>query len=222
MPAFAAFTTTVKVPGAAVSFTAEATTNTTGNVYQINTSVKRLLDPAVAITVKDGGTPIAATGISAIDWFTGKITLASPPGGAVTVDASYRPMLAVLLARSAEVSTELASIDVTTFDDVGEYRGLGGEHKASGEFQILDMFDTDLDSGAGTVKLESLLTGRTVALVEYGYNSAANFFRSWALLMGLMQGSTPKDVIGGTVKWTSCAQQATSFPGLVAASFGFQ
>lgn len=221
MPAFAGFTTTVKVPGAAVAFTGEATTNLTGKTYQINTSAKRILDPAAAIVVKDGGTPIAESGIAAVDWFLGKVTLVSVPGGAVTVDASYRPMLPVLLARSASVDVGLNSIDGTTFDDVGEYRGVPGEHTASGEFQILDMFDTDLDSGGGVVKLQTLLTGRTVALVEYGFNTGASFFRAWALLEGLMLGSTPADLVAGTAKWMLAAQQSVSFPSLPAASFGF-
>ena len=59
----AGYATVLEVGGTSTAFTGEATTNTTGNTYQITNSAKRVLDPAAAVTVKDGGAPVAPASI---------------------------------------------------------------------------------------------------------------------------------------------------------------
>ena len=108
----AGYATVLEVGGTSTAFTGEATTNTTGNTYQITNSAKRVLDPAAAVTVKDGGAPVAP---ASIDWLFGKVTLSSPPGGAVTIDGSYIPRLTVALGKSAEPAVAIDAIDASVF-----------------------------------------------------------------------------------------------------------
>src|SRR4051812_9843924 len=88
----AAYATTVEITGTSTAIVAEACALVTGTTYQITNTARRVLDPAVAVTVKDGGVAIPAANVD-IDYLFGKFTLTAPPGGAVTVDASYLPAL---------------------------------------------------------------------------------------------------------------------------------
>ena len=80
--------------GTSTSMTAEATTLVTGKTYRMTNAAKRMLDPSVAVTVDDGGVPIASANIESIDYLHGIIVLDSgyTPSGAITVDANYLPL----------------------------------------------------------------------------------------------------------------------------------
>lgn len=82
----------VRKGGTPVAITAEATTNTTGNTYQVTSVARRVLNPAAAWHVQDGAATVAYTGISSVDFLSGEITLGAAPGGAVTFYGQYIPI----------------------------------------------------------------------------------------------------------------------------------
>lgn len=153
----AAWPTTLKVGGDAVSMTGEATTNTTGNTYQVTNTAKRVLDWTQAITVKDGGTPVSP---ASIDWLAGKVTLSAPPGGAVTIDGYYLPMQAVVEGKAFGISGTLDVIDVSAFGAIDRTKIAGLR-----EFSVtMDTFD-DLMTDLGDYTWMDRLDG-AVVLVE--------------------------------------------------------
>lgn len=180
--------------GTSTSMTAEATTLVTGKTYRITNAAKRMLDPTVAVTVDDGGVPIAAVNIESIDYLHGIIVLDAgyTPGGAVTVDANYLPLSQIADVYTASFSTMRTMLDDTVYEDTTISRK-AGLSDVSGSFAVYDegataisqlledgtvLYLTFMPTGSGEtdhlrarVLLESEDTGAAVdGLVESTYN----------------------------------------------------
>lgn len=78
----------VTADGAGTVMTDEACGLVSGTTYQITDAAKRLVDPNIAITVKDGVTPLTADQYEMV-FANGKIVLDAAPGGAVTITGEY-------------------------------------------------------------------------------------------------------------------------------------
>jgi hypothetical protein len=177
MAAIPGYGSVIKIPGTSTAFTGEATTLVSGTTYQINTSAKRVLDPAVAVTVKDGGVAVA---VSSVDWLFGKVTLSSAPAGAVTVDASYLPMLTVAQIREFSIKVSANMLETTNMDTGTARARLKGLATAEVHLLTYDQRETDQDPGAGTQTWASNFAG--AVMVEIRPNNDTYGFRGWTIL----------------------------------------
>lgn len=139
--------------------TDEACSLVTGNTYQVTNAAKRVIDPRQTVTVKDGGSPVAASGYT-FDYLHGRVTFVSPPGGAVTVTATYLPRIQFGCANSFDLNETRENLDRTCFQPdaaAGEAarRYMLGLKTASGTITQLDV-DTAMygSGGANTLREE--------------------------------------------------------------------
>lgn len=217
----AAFTCVLKINGASTAFSGEATTNTSGNTYQITDSTKRVLDPAAAITVYDGGVPVAAADVT-VDFLFGKVTLSAPPGGAVTVDGSYLPLLSFAEVRGFEFAASGNMLDTTTMaSTTSVYTRSLGLKDYSGSITSLDPLTTDIDAGGGTVTPDGYFTAGTAHVLDVDFPAGDNL-RAWILIQDYKVGATWDSLVEATLNWVGVGQTATSGAGTnETASFGF-
>lgn len=154
---------TLKVGGTPTTMTGEATTEV-GAVCTITAAAKRAIDPDSAVTVYDGVSDESAT--ATIDFVNGVITLAEAPAGAVTITGKYIPLLTVAEAKALKVVRPQAVFaDVTR---LGDTAGRQCEVFKKCELTLTHMHavNDDLDGGAGTTSLESLMAAGTPLFVE--------------------------------------------------------
>lgn len=209
--ASAGYAAAVKVSGTSTSFTGEATTGLGDDVYQITDETKRVLDPTVAVVVKDDGVAIPAADVT-VDHLFGRVTLANPPSGVVTVDGSYLPMLTVATAREASVSCSREIHDNTRFGAPGAARTKQyGLKDFSGSIGVLEDTLTDHDSGAGTLTLEGVLTSGAAKLIEFRPAATGAFFRGWAVFESEDVALAVDDLVNATINFTGAAQSGVAF-----------
>lgn len=103
--------------GTPTGMTGEALSLVSGKTYRITDRSKRLLDPTVAITVYDNASPVSASNIETIDLLLGKVTFVSGYSvvGAITMDATYIPIVLVTTVRSFSFDTDAGLLENTTF-----------------------------------------------------------------------------------------------------------
>jgi len=140
--------------GTSTSMTAEATTLVTGKTYRITNAAKRMLDPAVAVVVDDGGSPVSASDILLIDYLHGLVTFdpSYTVSGAITFDANYLPLSQIADVYNASFSTSVMMLDDTVYEDTTVSRKAGLKD-LSGSFSAYDEAATAISSlmAAGTV-----------------------------------------------------------------------
>jgi hypothetical protein len=140
--------------GTSTSMTAEATTLVTGKTYRITNAAKRMLDPAVAVVVDDGGSPVSASDILSIDYLHGLVTFdpSYTVSGAITFDANYLPLSQIADVYTASFSTSVMTLDDTVYEDTAVSRKAGLKD-LSGSFSAYDEAATAISSlmAAGTV-----------------------------------------------------------------------
>jgi hypothetical protein len=140
--------------GTSTSMTAEATTLVTGKTYRITNAAKRMLDPAVAVVVDDGGSPVSASDILSIDYLHGLVTFdpSYTVSGAITFDANYLPLSQIADVYNASFSTSVMMLDDTVYEDTTVSRKAGLKD-LSGSFSAYDEAATAISSlmAAGTV-----------------------------------------------------------------------
>ncbi len=189
---------TLKVSGTAVAVTAEATTNTTGNVYQVTASSKRRLDPTVAVVVYDGGTPVTP---SSIDYLYGTFTLASPPGGAVTADFSYLPVATLAEGKSFTMSAKMDLGDVTVFESAGVKKKLALLKDCDFKLERLALLD-DIDPDAAGVTVQTRFAAGTTFLLELGVGGA-NLLRAFVKVVSLDASASVDGVVTVSLSLTA-------------------
>jgi hypothetical protein len=209
----------LRVNGAAVAFTNEPTTKQAGttlpnSVFQVTSPVRRIIDPRLAVTVEvdadgagAGGYVAADPSTYVVDWHFGKVTFLTDQGASalVRVSGSYLPMLAIAEVREMDCEVTLELKDRTTCDDAASMarRFLGGKLSAAGNATVLDSLHTDLDAGAGEVKLYDVLTGKAAAYLEYQPLSTGDYFRGWVLFDTAKSTVPFDDLITRSLSWKS-------------------
>jgi hypothetical protein len=206
----------LSVGGTSTAVSAGAATNTAGNAYQINTASRRVMDPATAVVAYDGGVPAT---VSSIDYLFGIVTLAAPPGGAVTVDYNYIPLLPMVSIKSYEISPSRTALDSTVMSSTTTYKSVMlGLKDASGSISGLDPLDTDLDSGGGTVTLQGIFAAGVTKFLDIAISSAISF-RAWVVFPDIKTNGEVDGLVEGTVNWTSAPLAGTTYA--AGGSFGF-
>lgn len=160
----------VKVSGAAVGMTAEATTASGNITYQITNAAKRVLSLSGTVTVKDGG--VATVEAYTLNRLTGTITFGSATARTITVDADYLPMATAAEAHEYSYSLTAANSEVPRFGD-NYQRRIGGMKDISGSLSLWHANSDYID----------ILTGDDPVVLEFYSNSSGAFdLRCWALL----------------------------------------
>lgn len=209
----AGYASTLNVGGTSTATTGEATSLFSGagaaTVRQITNAAKRCIDPTVAVIVRDGVTVLTAGTQYVVDYLYGKIRFVSyTPSGAITVDCSYIPLLAVAGVRSISINADRDEIDSTALSNGATSAGessILGKKKASGEIEyILGEFD-DLDPGAGTQTFFAWMNGGASFLldVQMGPSSSTQGFRAWCKLLNVQRDGISKgsELIGRKLRW---------------------
>lgn len=196
----------LKVSGASTSMTGEACGSLSSTLYQVTNSAKRIINPAVAATVKDGGSSLVEGTDYYLDRLFGRIILATTPGGAITIDAAYLATQAVAEVRKAELQAARAQLDKTTFDATDGFRRfLPGLMAFDGSAEILSQPSDDLDSGTGgTQSFFSFLANGTAKLIEV--TRAGKMWRAWVGVESIEQASELESIVACTIKFKGSAQ----------------
>lgn len=205
--ATAANLTTLEIQGTSTAMTAEACSLVAGTTYQVTNSAKRILDPGVAVTVKDGGVAIAADQVT-IDYLFGKFTLSGAPGGAVTVDASYIPPVTLAECSSFEVEGSANLLPDSVFGDtfVGRTAGL---KTAKATVTTFAAPQYDHDTGAGTKVIETLREAGTPVLLSVRPGGSGDYFRGWFLIQDTKPSSDVDGLAQLTISLESAARTGT-------------
>lgn len=174
----------VKVSGAGVAFTDEATTKVTANtVYQITNAAKRVWDRVAAIVVEvdadgagGGGYAVAAASTYTVNRLTGTITFNSDQGvdAIVRVDGTYLPLSTAAEGRSYAYELSASYPPRPKFGDsavVRPDRGLLDITGSIGRWYSTDDYFTD-----------ALTAGVPVVLEFYSDSTGAFDCRAWAIL----------------------------------------
>lgn len=111
--------------GDSTAMSAEATTSLGSNRYQITSAARRCVNPDVSWSVRDGSTTLAYSGIVTVQWEFGIFTLASAPGGAVTVNGAYLP-----LTTTSEDVAEGREFTLSEMDDLTDSTVFGMAYRA--------------------------------------------------------------------------------------------
>lgn len=207
--AVAGFNCTVKLTGTSTSMTTEACTSISSTVFQVTNTAKRILDPDTALTVYDNGSPVADGDVT-IDYLFGKITFGSPPTAPVTITANYLPTHAVAEGRSFSIQQTRDELESTAFNTTGVKSFILGLKQASGSIEGLDMLDTDIDAGAGSVVPATLHSAGTVKVLEvYLGGGTLGTWRGFVLLSGLQNDSSVGELAKGTITWKTVSKVGT-------------
>lgn len=211
--ATAAWQAQVKVSGAPVVATGEATTSLGGGQYQVTNAAKRILDPSAAVVVKDAGTPVGAT-LWSVDRLFGVVTFSGyTPSGAVTVDASYVPVGAVGECTGVSISAKADLVDVSVLESQAHKRQ-AALVDVEGSLERLALPLDDLDGvTAGTQSLDGWMKAGTPRLLDVLFATGARF-RAWVLFGGYDVQGEVAGVVTVSVKFSGAAQGA-------GASFGW-
>ena len=190
----------VKVTGAAVPFTGEATTKITANtVYQITNAARRILDRTAAITVKKDGVTQSAT-LYSLNRLTGTVTFTADQGGTavITLDGSYLPTSNAAEAKSFSHKLSKDLLKSTSYDsavaDSGFHRKEAGMSDASGTLGQWASVDRYFET--------ALIQGDPVVIEMWSDRNASTFdLRAWAQLNTQQIQSAIDGLVGQDVEW---------------------
>lgn len=210
----AGYNSTLKMIGTTTVTTAEPFSLVSGKTYQVVNTAKRIIDPAVAVVIKDNGVAVLAANILSIDYLFGKVTFVASytPTTPITADYSYLPVVAIAEARNFKLAVKNKLLDKTSMDSAGIKQRAKGVKEATGSFGSLTMLTATV--GAGT--LLSLTTARTTMLLEMNLG-VGNKFRVWTYIESQEVTLKPDAIIESGFSWTSMAKNAAASE----ASFGW-
>lgn len=164
----------LKVTGAGVSFTDEATTTITANtVYQITNAAKQVWDRTVAIVVKKD-TVVQASTLYTVNRLTGTITFLADIGGGhtITVSGTYLPVSTAAQAKDYTHEMSAQNLDVSKFGDtyINRIQGLKDVAGTLSDWKVDNYFH------------DALLAGNPIVL-EFWLDSGTSYdIRVWSLL----------------------------------------
>lgn len=172
------YLTCVRAPGTSTAFAEEPMTNTSGNIYQITDSLRRILDTTVTPTFEDEGESpqdIPAADILSIDYLFGIVEFATPKSGPVVVKTgNYFPMVDIAGANSYQLNQVGDVLDDTSFDRT---RVNGGSRT-----RILGIRDVNISVARwdqGTQEFFDALNNRSILMIEVQPGGVGDTARGW-------------------------------------------
>lgn len=200
MSALPGFDIKLSVTGTPTATTAEATTNTTGNSYQITDVDRRIIDPRVAPVVKENGVTTVQT--VTIDHLFGTVTFAGAATAPVTVDYTYLPANEVGRGRSFTLSESRQILDKTGFS-YGESSAarefISGYNSAEVTFEYLEL----LENLYATTKLRDLIrtySADDFAVIELKIGTATTW-RGFMIPSSQGANVSTEDLVSASMTW---------------------
>lgn len=206
--AIAGYRAVVKLSGDSTAMVAEATTLSGGNtIAQITNTARRILNPAVAVTLKDNGVTQAANTYT-LNFLYGKASkTAGSFTGPVTIDASYLAMHSVAEGTSLSINCSREQLETSVFGTTDKSY-LMGLKSAEGSIESLALLSTDLDPGAGEIIIEDLFDDDVAKLLEVTLDpDLPKYWRGWVRFHGLNTEATVEDLVKSTVNWRTTSIQ---------------
>ena len=116
----ASYLSVVKKSGTATAMTSQAmsTNSTVANTFQVGSTARRIWDRLTTPTFRDGGSTIAASDVTSIDYLFGKVTFATTKAS-VTVSGNYLPVTNIAGANSYTLNQSRDIPDNTDFSSTG-------------------------------------------------------------------------------------------------------
>jgi len=208
--ASAACTCQLFITGTSTSFTNEATTLSGGDtVAQIDATAKRIWDPDTAISVTDNGGAVADADFT-VNYLFGKITKVSGAftGPVVITAGNYLPRVAVLEARSFEISLARELLDVTVMGSgVASKLRIGALKDASGSVSGLASVNGVFTTGSAVLPFADLGAG-TKRVIEVTFPSAV-IFRSFCKFSNAKEAAEISNLLDVTLEWQAHAVTGT-------------
>lgn len=208
--ATAGYKARISVGGTPTSMADAACSLVGGQVYQVDDSDKRVIDPRTSCDVSDDGVLVSASNYS-IDWLLGIITFVNSYTvvGDVAITADYIPRIVVANIKSADVerSTQLEAADVLNSD--GWRRKVPTLKDLKVSLSTFDTIDTDLDPGAAELTFLGALTDGEPMMVEFDENpdsGTPKVLRAWVLLDAGKTAWEPGMLENATISGSMAAQ----------------
>lgn len=195
----------LRVSGAGVSFTAEATT-ATGNIsYQITNTAKRVWDRSATITVLDGG--IATVESYTLNRLTGTVTFGSTASRTITVTGTYLPLSTLARGKEFDFSCMANNQEDNAFLDADVTR-VQVEKDWSGTVGRWLSTDT---------YLADAFTAGVPVVVEFSSDGGTTVeWRGWGLPNKKTAGASKKTLVEDGIGFEGCADaDGRSFTWLV-------
>ncbi|MDP2275284.1 MAG: hypothetical protein Q8K32_31350 [Archangium sp.] len=213
----AAHTGVIRGQGTSTAFVLEPTTKLTANTrYQLNTDLKRLIDPAVAVVVEvdadgagGGGYVVANPSTYTVNYLFGIITFLADQGAPalVRVSGSYLPVIDLLGVTSWEFTCMRTVLDNTTLPAAGGWRTKQlGLKDVTGSLEVNELITIDHDPGAGTLILQNSHENGTPFLFERSVGGRR--FRAWMLLESTAMDGGIDGLVNNNVNFTGAARAA--------------
>jgi len=174
-------------------------------IYQVTATSKRVWDPTVAVTVKDGSTTLTPGTQYVFNYLFGTIQfVAYTPVGAITVTGNYLPIVPAILCSKFEINQKSTLVDVSNFDSGQAVNRIATIVSYEGTISTFDPLNNVLDGVAGT--WQTWLEGLVPKLITFNPGTG-NYFRCWTLLESLKTSTAVAGAIEGTVNWKSIQNQ---------------
>jgi hypothetical protein len=203
--AYAAWQAQLKISGAPVGTTAEAMALLGGSQYQVTNTAKRVIDPATAITIKDGGVTVSSA-LYSFDYLFGIVTFSGySPTGSVTLDGSYIPVASIGQCRTVELSMMADLVDVSIFENQAKQKQ-ATLVDFEGSLERLSLPVDDLDGvTAGTQSIDGWMKAGTPRLLDVLFAAGARF-RGWILFAGYEVQAQVDGIVTVNVKFKGSAR----------------
>jgi hypothetical protein len=198
----AAHTCILKYGAGSYFATGSGTTLITGTTYRVTIAANRVIDPSVAVVVKDGGTPIATSGFT-VDYLKGEVTLTSPPAGVVTMDFKNLSMQPALEAKEFSISLVRDELETTVFQDTVKTYILGLKG-GGGTIGSLDVLSTNFLNLLGqTESIETVWDGDKRMVMEIALSpTTTRIFRAFVKVPSLDLSGARDGLIEGSFPFT--------------------
>lgn len=201
MAAIAGYSAAVYAARGTTSATNEATTNVSGKIYRITAAANRLIDPTVAVVVKDNGSTVSSGDIDRIDYFSGVVEFDSgyTITGSVTLDYDRIDREAVAEAREISFDLSREMSDKTVFAGDGFRKYLSGLGDVTGTVGHLDFAET-VDSVTFLAALEA---GDDLVVSFYPDGGSTNgaLFAARCKLLSDSHEIAVEDLATATIAW---------------------
>tara|TARA_R100000664_G_C2703818_1_gene103169 strand:+ start:33 stop:674 length:642 start_codon:yes stop_codon:yes gene_type:complete len=203
MAATAGYLATISMTGTATTMTNEAMSGG-GVTFQITAATKRIVDPATAITIKDGASTINPSTYT-FNYLTGTVVLSGAPTGSVTITGKFLPVRQIAQAYELDVSLSRTLVDTSL---------LGTEHTlrtaALGDITgSLSCYDTGLEAYTD-ISLASVLQSGVSKVIEMSWNGGTNYLRFFSKLESVEASASVDGVQTATASFSMDAQTAVT------------
>ncbi len=200
----AGFRCSIKRGGVPTTTVSEAFTNVTGNVYQITSDAKRLLDPTASWHLSDGAGTISYASVATIDFMFGEVVV---PGvsGTLRFTGTYIPLGSDASTVVGEAYSHTLTESSTLNDKTSYSATTGFRKRIYGLADAQVSFDLFLNA-TDFPRLATLHSNAQLCYLEIasGYSPV---FRGIGLIDSLERTADVDGIVEASVSWQLAAQR---------------